>query len=454
MKRASSMSKRRRNLRVGEETDGRNMGPNDAVVSGFAYAYAATALTILDPSASPGLGITAEMVCTLDNFIRVVLFSERIMITPMIQSPNKLVFPDAEGSDRFRAAFRDADCFSFLRVDSEKEREALQILQKVLGREEVEGQPWIQFVFEPNPNETVYQEMLIPDFIFIETAILQVGLQRYKPLFPGERLYLGHRSANLSSTGARLDFTDLAASRIRATIAHLADELNKLRPFGGSTLPSYPPVFLARLLYDCAGGMSPIKQLLAMRESPGMRRFRAWAATAMQQAVSKDWKVRKRALATFKKLSRFPANDMSFEDFALGVLNIASGAIQGDVLRILTEVVKPVFAVFGGWSTSALRTFAGLQAAPQHLDLFLIERFGDRFRPTEYLIIDRLLGLPETLEGWTKSSSKPTFRPGRLDENQGKLSRPIFIATEDAEIALMMDAWTKEQYEGLDKKQT
>ena len=53
----------------------------DAVVTGCAYDYATTALGILERGNAKTGAISGEMLCTLDNFIKTVLFNDRVFVT-------------------------------------------------------------------------------------------------------------------------------------------------------------------------------------------------------------------------------------------------------------------------------------------------------------------------------------------------------------------------------------
>ncbi len=50
----------------------------NAVIKGYAYENATVALGVLEGGLKPGSWISTEMLCTLDNFLKVTFFSEQI----------------------------------------------------------------------------------------------------------------------------------------------------------------------------------------------------------------------------------------------------------------------------------------------------------------------------------------------------------------------------------------
>lgn len=417
---------------------------DDVVVSGLAYFHAISALSVLDGSA-PSKWLSTEMLCTLDNFIRVTLFSDRIAITPYLSSQNKLVFPTAEGSEGVREAFCELNCYYFVNPGDDAMLGGLSDACNALGVEVGAAPPWLHLKWQPSPRETIWQDIAYLDLVYAEVAWSLFGIRAFKPVFPAESLYLGFCKDVFTSGLPRRDFTDLAAFKLRSIVAQEIAKLNEMTEFGARRLPTYPPIFLARLLFACRDGSSPLVALREMRNAAGMRRFRKWARDAFKDASSDDLATRARAFAARDKLLNYSSKDISPEDFTTSALKVAGGVLKGDVLSILQQTVAPVFNVWAGWSLSALRDFNSDGVDRKYIDMFFLGKFGDAFKTSEFFLIDRLLSLPNSLEDWIGAKACPEMRAGHFGSAGDPFSRQVIHIADDAELAYgaQLD-WLKE----------
>jgi hypothetical protein len=183
----------------------------------------------------------------------------------------------------------------------------------------------------------IQQEMALLDMFLLEFLIEFGGVERFKPVFPGEQLYLGFRQRALGVPVVSYNFADLAATRVRALVRDDIVRLNKLVALGAPPLPVLPPMFVSRVTHASSEpswlsrvfGTSPashdiVRTLFEIRNSPAVRSFRKWAERCMELLASTDIGSRKRASAAYDKLTTLALeDDISLEDFGKGVLNVA-----------------------------------------------------------------------------------------------------------------------------------
>jgi len=409
--------------------------PLDAVISGFAYETATTALGVLEEGHSSKGWISTEMLCTLDNFIKVVLFNERVFFggCPDLAKDNHFTVrhPQWGASDAGRRLVDEAGIFA-LEPKFEGNAKAVEArINDVLGP--LQHQMFIIDCKFPERRITLLQEMVYLDPSIIEYSIEQFGAERFKPVFPGEHLYLGLRRQKLHVPQATYTMADVPGQRLRAVVREKMEQLNAFVPQGAPMLPALPPMFVARLLHDSPGGSDLVATLIEIRNSPAMKRFREWMVKQAELSRSTVIADREKAAAALRKLQSFsPGADMSKMDFGKGLLKIAMSALKGDIVSIVAEVASPVVQYLAGVPLSGLRDFGGKKVGSGELDRFLVENFGDKFNRHEMDSIAIMLGLPENLTVWGKEENAVvTLRSGRL-EDAPPLSRPYRVYIEDA----------------------
>jgi len=272
--------------------------------------------------------------------------------------------------------------------------------------------------------------MVTMDAFFIEYAIEHGGIHRFKPVFPGEHLFLGLRQTRVDTLGATHTIADLAGRRLRTVVREKMQRLNDLVFLGAPPIPTLPPIFVSRILHDCPNRSDIIQTLIEVRKSPAMIRFRKWAAKCMELIVSEDVDKRAKALAAYDKLMNFSLDeDISGKDFSKGILNIIKDSLKGDVLGIASEVISPVMTYLGGFNLSVLHQFGGGKADIRNIDSFLKASFGDKFTRTEMDYVSTLLWLPDNLTDWKKENVQLVTMSERLDPLAPNLARPCFITT-------------------------
>jgi hypothetical protein len=409
--------------------------PLDAVISGFAYELATTALGVLEEGRGTKGRISTEMLCTLDNFIKVVLFNERIFFggCPDLDKGDHFTVrhPRWAASDAGRRLVDQAGIFALEpKFDGNKEAVDARV-NDVLGP--LQHPMFIIDCNFPKRFITLLQEMVYLDPYLIEYSIEQFGAERFKPVFPGEHLYLGLRRQKVHVPQATYTMADVPGQRLRAVVREKMEQLNAFVAQGAPMLPALPPMFVARLLHDSPRGSDLVATLLEIRNSPAMKRFRGWMVKQAELSRSTVIADREKAAAALQKLQSFsPGADMSKMEFGKGLLKIAKSALKGDVVGIVAEVASPVVQYLAGIPLSGLRDFGGKKVGSGELDRFLVDNFGDKFNRHEMDEIAIMLGLPENLTAWGKEEKAVvTLRSGRLD-NSPPLSRPHRVHIEDA----------------------
>jgi hypothetical protein len=412
--------------------------PLDAYISGYAYENATTALGVLEEGSATKRRVSAEMFCTLDNFIKVVLFSERIFLYGVLDEKDGRVFPrDAifGGSQLAKRFFDQADIFHSLHQIQTDQQDVQRRVGAVLAPLNPESVPWfvINCLYSKQPLLIIHQELVSTDAYFLEYLIDHAGIQRFKPIFPGEHLYLGLRRIRCEAEGPTRTVADLAGRRLRDLIRARIECVNKsVALMGYPPLPTTPPVFIASLLQECAQGSDLVPTLLEIRRSPAMTRFRQWAAQCEEFAASEDLEKRTRAHEAVDKLLKFsPQSDMSAKTFGKSVLNMIKDAKAFDVLGIVGEVLDPLLTYWGGLPLSGLRSFGGKSADPKHIEAFLQKAFHDKFNRSEMEYISTLLGLPDNLTDWKTLPVSFDVTAKRLFSQAPNLSRPCFFTTDD-----------------------
>jgi hypothetical protein len=288
----------------------------------------------------------------------------------------------------------------------------------------------------PKAMSAMNQEMVSLDAFYLEDAIDQAGVEKFKPVFPGEHLYLGLRQRRLPMPRITQTMSDLVGLRIRTAIRSKMEKLNVFVSQGAPLVPEAPPVYVSRILRDCATGADFIPVLLEIRNSPAMRRLRAWMAKCADQLRNPDPEVRAEAAAAWEKFLDFPLEQaIDAVEAGKSALNVAIDAIQGNPLGVLSEVAGPVFSYFLSTPFRGLREFGGRKAEPARLDDFLTGAFGDKFTRSEMNLISDQLKLPANLKDWAADDAELTVGAGRIFTDRDPLARSYLISTRDPVIA-------------------
>src|SRR5580700_9750333 len=266
----------------------------DAYISGYAYENATIALGVLEEGSQTKRWVSAEMFCTLDNFIKVVLFSDRIFVYAVADEkdgqvvPRDAIFGASLVAKRF---FEQEGIFHSLREIHADGDTVYRRVDAALAPFNPQTLPWfvINCHYSEQPLLTIHQEMVGMDAYLLEYLIGHASVQRFKPIFPGEHLYLGLRRTRCEAQGPTRTVADLAGRRVRDLIRARIGIVNKsLALMGHPPMPTTTPVFVSSLLQECAQGSDLVPTLLEIRRSPAMRRFRQWAARCEELAASED----------------------------------------------------------------------------------------------------------------------------------------------------------------------
>jgi hypothetical protein len=408
--------------------------PLDAVISGYAYELATTTIGVLGEGKSTKKWISTTMLCTLDNFVKAVLFNERIFLTGCADlAENHFVPREAKSglSKNGRRLMDEADIFH-PEPSSQLDSEAVeQRVRKALDPIDISTHPL--FTVEcgiPHRGLTIFQELVYLDVYFIEYAIERFGAEHFKAVFPGEQVYLGLRSKRLPIPQASETMADIPGRRLRACIRSKMEEMNQFVVQGSRQLPVVLPIFVAGIMRQCQSGADFVPALLDARDSAAMRRLRRWMVRCSQLGSSSNLADREKAAAALTKLKAFdPNDDISRSEFLVSVLRIIKSVFLIEPAEILLEVASPMVKLFLGAPFSALGTFGGRNIESSKFDAFLIRTFGDQFNRNEMDFISNLLRLPDTLAEWSVDSSELSVAGVRHDSSAPPLARPCFIAS-------------------------
>jgi len=409
----------------------------DAVISGYAFENATAAIGVIENGQNTRRWISTEMLCTLDNFIKVVLFNERIFLTGCVDIKDNYFVPREakyEANEAGRRLFDELQIFcpiQQIKGDSNAVEE--RVTQTIHS---VNLQEYPLFVIQcayPTKKLKILQEMVYIDVYFIEYAIEQYGAERFKPVFPGEHLYLGLRRERIAVPQATYTVADVPGHRLRAIVCEKMEKLNVFVPQGAPMLPSLPPIFVSRILHECAKGQDFVPTLLKIRNSPAMNSFRKWLVRCWDLLRATDMADRQKAADAFEKLNQFsPEDDLSASEFGISLLKIVKDVAKTDPVGIITDIASPIIKYLGGVPFSGLRQFGGKNANPESLKRFFKDNFGDHFNRNEMDFISTLLKLPDNLTDWGKAEATIIAYGGRLDSGAPPLARPCFTQVEDA----------------------
>lgn len=421
--------------------------PLDAVITGYSFENATTALGVLEEGSKTKRWISTEMLCTLDTFIRVVLFSDRIFFGGCAGETEGCVTPRNPkfgASETARVLFQENGLFHPIDTfegDGERARAAVATALKPV---ESFGDPLFVLTCGWRGKQLqIRQEMLTMDAFFIEYSIEHGGLSRFKPIFPGEHLYLGVRQQRVQSPMSTHTIADLAGRRIRMLVREKMQRINDLVSVGVLPIPALPPVFVARTLYDSSQSSflsrilhqqpkepNIVRTLLEIRNSSAMVRFRKWISDCMELMITKDVSKLERVRKTYDTLSAFALeDDITQEEFTKGALTIIGAVPTGDVLGILKEVVSPVMKYLAGFPIGVLRGFGGHEGESSQVEQFLERTFSGKFTASEMDYISTLLELPDNVADWKSEDVVFQAHAGRIDPSAPNLSRPCFIQT-------------------------
>jgi hypothetical protein len=413
-----------------------SMQPLDAVMTGYAYENATTTIGVLEEGRDTERWISASMLATLDNFIKVILFNERIFVTGCAYlEGNYFAARDAVcgATKASRDLLDKAQIFSSVtKIEVDAAAVNNRVVQTITP---VAMQTHPLFIIRcvyPNNTLTISHEMVYLDAIFIEQAIDQFGAQSFKPVFAAEHLYLGVRRGRVPTPQATYSMSDIPGRRLRAVIRARMGKLNSFVGQGLPMLPELPPVFATRVLNDSANRRDLMRTILEIRNSAAMKNFRKWMVRCWDLANGTDTKDRAKAADALQKLNEFsPEDDISEAEFGTGLLKIVVDVLKGDPVGVISEVASPIMKYIGGIPFSGLRQFSSSHVDPKKLDRFLSDNFGDKLNRQEMDFIAILLKLPEDLTEWAREEAVFTVQGGRLDAAAPALSRPCFIQVEN-----------------------
>jgi hypothetical protein len=418
-----------------------SFGPLDSVITGYAYESATAVLGVLETDGKNKGWISTEMLCTLDNFIKVVLFSDRIFIheahTELKMVPDGIEAKVSKGpffgaGAKTKSIFDAEGIFHFLPLvgtddttDKSIERAERTLKTVKLGTDAL---CTLQASW-PDGSLVIWQEMHFNDIGFIEAIIHQCGVGRFKPVFPGEHLYIGLRGeADYSQSIA-----DLASRRLRGVVREKLKTLNeKHEPLGALPLPELPPLFLLRLLMDSSDQSQLTTTLFDLRRSTTFSRFRQCVAKCHKMLESDDVAAHEKAekvITLFRNFKFQPVEGAGkWLKHAFKVGKAALAASGGDIKEPAEEIFDLstlLFKLIGRHPLLALEEFDAKKTDPKKLDAYLQKIFGDKFNLSEMHSIAMLLSLPETTSDWVTEKVIFEALPSRADTAAPINSRPI-----------------------------
>lgn len=409
----------------------------DAVVTGCAYQFATTALGALEQGRGAA-AISTEMLCTLDNFIKVILFNDRIFVTGAATlDGNQFGVAEARfgGGAESRDLFKRADIGVQLpEFKGDAQAVYANVASSYAPLDPAQSAHVVLKCALPKKRSTVYQKMISYDIYLMEYAIAQCGAQMFKPVFPGEHLYLGLRSKRLPRPRATHTMADIAGIRLRELIATELDKLNKLTGFGAPYLPPLPPIFVAQLLGDGGSRRNLTRQILDLRNSSALKNFRSKAGDCMRLAKSPDVAKRKRAAEALGKLETFSFKAGTSASTIVNGIKFVMQLAKGDFAGIALGQVEAVIQYLSSYPLRGLEKFSGASGGSDRLGEYLVRNFGDKFNRNDLNSVSLLLGLPENIGQWSAEGFDASISAGRVDGAAPPLSRPFNCAVEDPNV--------------------
>ena len=408
----------------------------DAVITGNAYEEATTAIGVLEAGAEGNGRISSEMLCTLDNFVQAVLFHERIFLTISPWEENGKIIPGRvayRGGPAGRQLIEGAKIFLGLPPQFANPDALRNQVDEILRPAEPRKVDW--FVISCTYAQSklvIQQELAAMDAYLMEDAIAQVGIEKFKPVFPGEHLYLGLRGSRLPRPRITQTLSDMVANRLNQAARDQIAKSNIFVSLGAPMLPERPPIYVSRILRDCATGQDFVPVLLQIRNSRAFRALRAWISQCSAQILSPDSEQRARGAAAWQKFLDY-SFDQPVDKTALGVgmFNVTADLVQGDVLGAIGEVAGPIVDFFKNASFHGLKEFSGNPADVKWLDAFLTNTFRDKFNRGEMFMISHHLDLPANLKDWADEEVEFTAASGRIYPQMGPLARSYQMTVRD-----------------------
>jgi hypothetical protein len=422
-----------------------SFGPLDSVITGYAWENATAALGVLEADGKDKGWISTEMLCTLDNFIKVVLFSDRIFIheahTELKMLPDRIEAMVSKGpffgaSAKTKSIFETEGIFHLLPLVGADDTpdKTLERAERTLKTVKADTHPVCTLQASwPDASLIIWQEMHFNDIAFIEAAIHQCGTGRFKPVFPGEHLYIGLRG----ETNYSQSIADLAARRLQRVVREKFKTLNeKHELLGALPLPELPPLFLLRVLMDSSDKSQLTTTLFNIRRSTPFSRFRQCVAECHKMLESDDVAAHEKAekvITLFRDFKFQPVEGAGrWLKHAFKVVKAVFAASGGSVKEPAEEIFELstiLFKLLGRHPLLALEEFDAKKAAPKKLDAYLQKKFGDKFNLGEMHSIATFLSFPGTTSDW--ATEKVTFEvlASRADSSAPINSRPIQCQT-------------------------
>jgi hypothetical protein len=274
--------------------------------------------------------------------------------------------------------------------------------------------------------------MVCLDPYFIEHAIERYGAEKFKPVFPGEHLYLGLRRENIAFLNAACSMADIPCRLLRTAVGEGMEKLNEFVVPGAPKLPALPPILVTRILDDCENGYDFIPTLLEIRDSPVMTSYRRWVVKCCGQACGRDTVELKKAEEACEKLNQlFPKDYLSSAEFGKSMLQSPNDIAMADSANVFKEIVLPIVKYLGGIPFSGLRQLNKENVDPESFKKFFTDNFGDKYSRSEMDHIATLLKLPDNLADWGKEEATVIAYSGRLVSDGQTLTRPCFVQVKD-----------------------
>ncbi len=414
--------------------------PLDAVISGHAYENATAAIGILEQGADAKERLTTEMLCTLDNFIRVVLFHERIFLTDCAGLMGTYLVPR---KPKYGAGESGHNLFDEAKIFFPEQpfEGYLDAVDERVGRTlaPLDLKEYPLFIIQcklTGKNRTLLQEMPYLDAYFIEYAIEQYGAERFKPVFPGEHLYLGLRHGKVPVLGSTSTLADLPGRRFREIVSHKMEQLAAFFPQRAHLLPELPPLFVSRVLRECTTSADFVQTMLKIRHSAALTDCRSWLARCHELSRSVVPAARRQATAAFEKLNEFlPVGDWSATEGQISVLDGTADIFVAEPATIVPKLMTPIAQFLAGGLISEVQQLADQPAAPQQLKKFFRDNFGEHLSRHEMGFVSTLLKLPDSQTGWRHEDAAFSILGVHLTEDAPPLARPCFQQVDNSTYA-------------------
>tara|TARA_R110000737_G_scaffold343453_1_gene369439 strand:+ start:11019 stop:12347 length:1329 start_codon:yes stop_codon:yes gene_type:complete len=399
-----------------------NFTPLDSVVTCNGYEQAVTTLGALQSGI--GSQISPEMIVSLDNFIKIFLFSENLHVYGYVAEGMN----EREVLIRSEPIFRNAGRSEHDYLIKEKaihvdtfpfEAHAVEKIEKFMKLDSIEHALYSRINLEfPNIKTNITQEILTMDLVFQEQIIESYGERFFKVIFPSESMYLGMRKSGHTNYSV----SEIVSDKIKSSFREKMSKINALqKKYGGLSLPALPPVFLLRLLCEKSANKSLAEALVKLKRGKEFAAFRQQALKCHEMIEDQDIKKREEATKIIEYLLDYnfdqQSDPLSSGKRIIKYAKVLFKTLGGSFVEPIEELVdlsNSLYKEIEGRPYSILKDFSVGNLDSELLHSFTDKKVGDKLHMDEMKVVGFLLGLPDYSEQWEGLGAEISIKPSGL----------------------------------------